>query len=116
MGQLLKDNTLKESLNALQDFHRVHDFDYNYINVEIKVLNKYNDEELFDINVDVRVTFDNINQHIDIMWEDSGIKNYKNNGLFGRYNPNFNEMVLDENNNTLEIHSTDSDKLVVIYY
>lgn len=116
MGKLLKGNSLDESLNALQTFHRIQGFNHNYINVDIKVLNKYSKKEVFDINVNVRVIYDNISQYIDIIWEDSGMINYRNNGLFGRYNPNYNKMVLNESNNTLEIHSTDSNKIVVIYY
>lgn len=116
MGKILKGTILEGSLDSLQEFCRVHGFNHREFNVSISVISKSNGKSILSKQVPVQVVFNDITQLIDIYWDEAGIKNFRSKGLFGRYNPNFNEMILDENNNSLEIHSTDSDKIVVIHY
>ncbi|WP_055071196.1 hypothetical protein [Clostridium massiliamazoniense] len=116
MGSKLKGNMLLNSLDSLQQFHRIHNCNYKEFDVNISVISNSNGKSILSKQVPVQVAFDNETQFIDIMWEDVGMKNYKSKRLFGRYNPNFNEMILDENNNSLEIKSIDSDKRVVIHW
>ena len=115
MGQL-KGNTLSDSLDSLKSFHRIHDFECSEFDVGIKVISKLNNKIILDKHVPVRVVFDKDRQYINIIWQDAGVKNYRSKQLFERYNPNFNEMILDENSDSLEINSTDSDKILIINY
>lgn len=114
MGEKLGGQTLEDSLYSLQEFHRIHDFESKEFDVSISVTR--NGNTLFTKQVPVHVVYDNISQFMDIMWEDAGIDNFRGIKLFGRYNPNFNKFVINEDRETLEIYSTDSDKVVVISY
>lgn len=115
MGKL-KGNTLSSSLDSLKSFHRIHDFDCSEFDVGIKVISKSDNKVVLDKHVPVRVVLDKDRQYINIIWQDAGVKNYRSKQLFERYNPNFNEMILDENNDLLEIKSDDSDKILIINY
>lgn len=115
MGKL-KGKTLTDSLNSLKSFHRFHDFDCSEFDVGIKAISKLDKKVIFDKHVPVRVVFDKDRQYITIIWQEAGIKNYRSKQLFERYNPNFNKMILDEDNYSLEIHSEESDKILIINY
>ncbi len=115
MGKL-KGKTLADSLNALKEFHSIHDFEDCEFDVGIKVISKSNKNVVLDKHVPVRVILDKDRQYINIVWQEAGVKNYRSKQLFERYNPNFNEMIIDENNDSLEIRSDDSDKILIINY
>lgn len=115
MGKL-KGKTLTDSLDSLKSFHRFHDFECSAFDVGIKAISKKDKKVIFDKHVPVRVVFNKDKQDITIIWQEAGIKNYRSKQLFERYNPNFNEMILDEENYTLEINSTESDKILIINY
>lgn len=115
MGKL-EGQILSGSLNSLKSFHEFHDFDCSEFDVGIKVISKLNNKIVLDKHVPVRVIFDKDRQYINIIWQDAGVKNYRSKQLFERYNPNFNEMILDESNDSLEIKSDDSDKILIINY
>lgn len=115
MGKL-KGKTLTNSLNSLKSFHKIHDFDTTEFDVGIKVISKLNKKVVLEKYAPVRVVFSKDKQYITISWQEGGLKNYRSKQLFERYNPNFNEMILNEENDSLEIHSFESDKIVVIYY
>ncbi|MGL5328608.1 MAG: hypothetical protein ACRDD7_05010 [Peptostreptococcaceae bacterium] len=115
MGKL-KGKTLTNSVNSLKSFHEIHDFDNMEFEVGVKVISKLNKKVILEKHVPVRVVFSKENQYISIGWQEGGLKNYRSKQLFERYNPNFNEMILNGENDSLEIHSIDSDKIIVIYY
>lgn len=112
----LKGKTLSNSLGALKEFHRIHDFDCDEFDVGIKVISKLNNKTILDKHVPVCVVFEKDRQYLNIIWQEAGVKNYRSKQLFERYNPNFNEMILDENSDSLEIKSDDSDKILIIKY
>lgn len=116
MGKRLRGDALMDSLDSLQAFHRINGFDHREFNASVTVRIKESGEILFTREVPIRVVFDNVSQFIDIDWKEAGIENFRGRGLFGGYNPNYNEMTLNENSGTLEIYSDDSDKVVEIYY
>ncbi|MGL5714836.1 MAG: hypothetical protein ACRCXT_07185 [Paraclostridium sp.] len=115
MGKL-KGKTLSNSLNSLKEFHEIHEFDNTEFDVGVEVISKVNKKVVLEKHVPVRVVFSKDNQYISIGWQEGGLKNYRSKQLFERYNPNFNEMILDEENYCLKINSYESDKIVVIYY
>ncbi len=115
MGKL-KGKTLSNSLNSLRKFHEIHDFDDCEFDVGIKVISKTNKKVVLDKHVPVKVVFEKDRQYLTLLWQECGVKNYRSKQLFERYNPNFNEMILDENNDSLEINSNDSDKILIINY
>ncbi|MGL5346818.1 MAG: hypothetical protein ACRDA3_05680 [Peptostreptococcaceae bacterium] len=115
MGKL-KGNTLSSSLNALKLFHKYHDFESSEFDVCIKAISKSDKKVIFEKHVPVRVVFNKDRQYITMIWQEAGIKNYRSKQLFERYNPNFNQMILDEDNYSLEINSDESDKILVINY
>lgn len=112
----LKGKILSDSLNSLKEFHEIHDFECSEFDVGIKVISKLHNKIILDKHVPVRVVFDKDRQYINIIWQEAGVKNYRSKQLFERYNPNFNEMVLDENSDSLEIKSDESDKILIINY
>lgn len=114
MGKKLRGEILQNSLESLQKFHRVHHCNSKEYDVSISVIK--DGDALFTKEVPIRVVYDNISQFMDIMWEDAGIDNFRDIKLFGRYNPNFNKFIINEDRETLKIYSTDSDKVVVIFY
>ncbi|MBO3443427.1 hypothetical protein [Clostridium sp. CCUG 7971] len=112
----LEGKTLSNSLNSLKSFHRFHDFECSEFDVGIKAISKSDKKVIFDKHVPVRVVFNKDRQSITIVWQEAGIKNYRSKQLFERYDPNFNEMIIDEDNFSLEINSTESDKILIINY
>ncbi|MGX4600174.1 hypothetical protein [Faecalimicrobium sp. JNUCC 81] len=112
----LEGKTLSDSLNSLKSFHRFHDFECSEFDVGIKAISKSDKKVIFDKHVPVRVVFNKDRQAITIVWQEAGIKNYRSKQLFERYDPNFNEMIIDEDNFSLEINSAESDKILIINY
>lgn len=99
-----------ESIGAVVDFRQRNGIDGLIVNVafKIKVLNK-NILEYVPISTNP----DYSDQTINIMWEDIGMENYRELGLYGQYSTYYQEMIYDDKDNTLTIIDDENNEIII---
>lgn len=114
MGKLGFEKQL-ESLGGIKKlyFSWEKDASVSYRNVE--VIDKETDKIIFNMEIQVNIEAGTEVYKINILWEDSGINDFRSFKLFGTYWSSYNVMSYDEVDECLTIESTDSDKLVKVY-
>lgn len=115
MGQKLSRDEYMSSMEALKKFYFSCDRINGPHNLLISVINSKTKDIELELNVKITIVYDNMGQKINILWEDSGIKNFRDLGLFGVYWALYNTMEFDDDENVLSIYSSDSNKIVKVY-
>lgn len=104
-----------ESMGALQQFYFSCNHDNGPMDLRVEVINELTGFVELDLNVTITIAYDNTSQTISLIWENSGIKNFKSLGLFGVYWALYNEMEFNKNEESLLIKSSDSNKIIKVY-
>jgi hypothetical protein len=115
MGKKLNRDDYMESMGALQEFYFACNHDNGPMILNVEVIDESAGSVDFDLKVSTTIAYDNTSQTISLIWENSGLKNFKSFGLFGVYWALYNEMEFDENEKSLLIRSSDSDKIIKVY-
>ena len=113
MSKKLKFNEVAESMGAINQLMR--DSGSKTFNANIHVYD-YNRKELllqyFNSRIDLGI--DSQRYHVNILWEDYGLNNYHDFGLWGYYSTDFINMKYDKVNRCLSIYAKDDNRLIEI--
>jgi hypothetical protein len=115
MGQKLDRDDYISSMGALQEFYFACGHDNGPMILNVQVIDESTESIDFELQVSTTIAYDNSRQTISLIWENSGLKNFKSVGLFGVYWALYNEMEYNENERSLLIKSSDSNKIVKVY-
>lgn len=102
-------------MGELQKFYFACEKDFTVFTTRIEVLPKNKKSVFFSEQIQVKITYDNSNCKVDILWEDAGFDDYRDMQLYGYYSPSFVPMKYYPRNKYLEINSSDSNKIVRVY-
>lgn len=116
MGKNLNFEEELDSLDAIKTLYFKCNKDTSTHLRNVEVIDKQSNNIIFIGQVPISIAPETNTYKIYILWEQAGISNFNSLQLFGVYWSSYNKMSYDEISECLVINSSNSDKLVKVYY